>query len=502
MMGLLKRYRLISAFMTHHRRMTTAFLSPKLQQVPEKSLGITVEEYKARRRSLMQLCVESEPLKSVHNHLLCIPAAPLSYFSVNNHCPFRQNTEFNYLCGYLEANCVLFMFTEPGKSVEDFKSLLFLPQSLQEVWYEKFEGFTNIVESTGVDEARFTKDIASFLSTYIKDNNKFTLWYNYQKTVNSEVHRSVMADFLRQGKYKKLKSFDYYVQSLRMVKSEAEIALMKRSMEITSAAFRSVHDMIDEWKSKSQKELLSEYEIQAVLEYTCSLNGGRLAYIPVVAGGNRGNTIHYVQNNNKLNPEELLLIDAGCEYKGYTTDITRVINIADMTFEQEAIIGIVQLIQETCIKMCTPEYSLNEIYRKMMAVLGEYVQTLGFMDTKLEGQFNGGAQLFCPHHVGHYLGMDLHDTPLVSKEMKLQPGTILTIEPGLYFRPEYVPDKLSQFRGIAVRLEDNILVTKSGPVNLSQSVSPREKVFACDADSIQSSVDIHNFMASLRKGKI
>lgn len=73
---------------------------------------------------------------------------------------------------------------------------------------------------------------------------------------------------------------------------------------------------------------------------------------------------------------------------------------------------------------------------------------------------------------------------------------------GLYFRPEYVPDKLSQFRGIAVRLEDNILVTKSGPVNLSQSVSPREKVFACDADSIQSSVDIHNFMASLRKGKI
>jgi Xaa-Pro aminopeptidase len=242
----------ISAFMTQNRSTSTAFLSPKLQEVPEKSLGITVEEYKARRRSLMQLCVESEPLKNVQNHLLCVPAAPLSYYSVNSHCPFRQNTEFNYLCGYLEANCVLFMFTEPGKGVEDFKSVLFLPQSLQEVWYEKFDGFNDIVEATGVDEARFTKDIASFLSTYMKDNDKFTLWYNYQKPVNSEVHKSVMADFLRQGKYKNLKSFDYYVQSLRVVKSEAEVALMKRSMEITSAAFKSVHDMIDEWKSKSR----------------------------------------------------------------------------------------------------------------------------------------------------------------------------------------------------------------------------------------------------------
>jgi Xaa-Pro aminopeptidase len=233
--------------------MSTAFLSPKLQEDSEKSLGITVEEYKARRMSLMQLCVGSEQFRSLRSHLLCVPAAPRVFFSSNIMYPFRQNAEFNYLCGYQEANCVLFMFTEQGKGVENFKSVLFVPQRFQheEIWDGKFEGFDSIMKSTGVDEVRFIKDIATFLSTYMKDNNKFTLWYNYHKTVNPGLHRSVMADFLRQGKYKKLESCDNHIQSLRVVKSEAEIALMKKSIEITTAAFKSAHDMIDEWKSKS-----------------------------------------------------------------------------------------------------------------------------------------------------------------------------------------------------------------------------------------------------------
>ncbi|XP_062597488.1 xaa-Pro aminopeptidase 3-like [Saccostrea cucullata] len=487
-MGSLRRCHLISNFLTQQRRSMSGFLSAKLQEVPEKSLGITVEEYRRRRRNLIQLCVDTEHMKSSRSHLVCVPAAPRAFYSDRIMYPFRQNTEFNYLCGYQEANCVLFMFTEQGKGAENFKSILFVPQRFQfdEIWDGKFEGFDSIVESTGVNEARFTKDIASFLSQYVKDNSKFTLWYNYQKTANPDIHRSVMADFMRQGKYKKLENYDYYVQSLRVVKSAAEIALMKKSMEITEEAFKSVHHMIDEWKSASRKKQnLFEYEIQAVMEYTCQLNGGRLAYIPVVAGGNRGNTIHYVQNNNKVKPEELLLIDAGCEFKGYTTDITRVLNISDLTFEQETIIGVVQLIQDTCIKMCTPEYSINDIYRKMMKIVGEYVQVLGPMDLAVKGKpLLEGANKFCPHQVGHYLGMDLHDTPLISKDMKLQPGTILTIEPGLYLRPEYVPDKLSQFRGIAVRLEENILVTKDGPVNLSQNVSPRDRApLACDTEN-------------------
>lgn len=479
MMALQKGFRSLSTYMNHFRRISTSYLSPRVEGLTKDPSDITVEEYKTRRKNLIKLCLDSEPWRSSRNLLLCVPAAPPAYYSDQILYPFRQNTEFNYLCGYSKPNCVLILFTESGKD-ENFKTILFVPQPFEheKIWDGEFEGEDSIARSTGVTEVKFTKDIASFLSTFVKDNSKFTLWYNYQKAVNPQFHKSVMADFLRQGKYKKLESCDLLVQSLRVVKSPGEIALMKKSMEITEAAFAAVDHMIDEWQSKSSKNSpLFEYEIQAVMEYVCQLNGGRLAYIPVIAGGERGTTIHYVQNNHKLDPRELLLIDAGCEYKGYTTDITRVLRFSSLSYEQEFIIGIVQLVQEACIQMCTPQYSLNDIYRRMMTVIGEYLQVMGFLDLKLEGvQFDRGANRFCPHHVGHYLGMDLHDTPLVSKEKKLQPGTVLTIEPGLYLRPEYVPENLALFKGIAVRLEENILVTEKDPINLSEKVSPCEKM--------------------------
>lgn len=486
MMALQKGFRSLSIFKNHFRRISTSYLSPKLEGLSKDPSDITVEEYKTRRKNLIKLCLDSEPWRTSRNLLLCVPAAPPAYYSDQILYPFRQNTDFNYLCGYPKPNCVLILFTESGKE-ENFKSILFVPQPFehQRIWDGEFEGEDSIARSTGVDEVKFTKDIASFLSTFVTDNSKFSLWYNYQKAVNPDFHKSVMADFLRQGKYKKLESCDLFVQSLRVVKSPGEIALIRKSMEITEAAFAAVDHMVDEWQSKRSKNSpLFEYEIQAVMEYVCQLNGGRLAYIPVIAGGNRGTTIHYVQNNHKIDPRELLLIDAGCEYKGYTTDITRVLNFSNLTYEQKVIIGLVQLVQEACIQMCTPQYSLNDIYRRMITIIGEYLQVMGFLDLKLEGkQFDRGADRFCPHHVGHYLGMDLHDTPLVSKEKKLQPGTLLTIEPGLYLRPEYIPENLSLFKGIAVRLEENILVTEKDPINLSEKVSPREKSFlARDAD--------------------
>lgn len=198
--------------------------------------------------------MDSEPWRTSRNLLLCVPAAPPAYYSDQILYPFRQNTDFNYLCGYPKPNCVLILFTESGKE-ENFKSILFVPQPFehQRIWDGEFEGEDSIARSTGVDEVKFTKDIASFLSTFVTDNSKFSLWYNYQKAVNPDFHKSVMADFLRQGKYKKLESCDLFVQSLRVVKSPGEIALIRKSMEITEAAFAAVDHMIDEWQSKRSK---------------------------------------------------------------------------------------------------------------------------------------------------------------------------------------------------------------------------------------------------------
>lgn len=204
---------------------------------------------------MFKLCIESEARRNSRNFLLCVPAAPPAYYSDQILYPFRQNTEFNYLCGYPKPNSVLFMFSDPANDKENFKSILFVPQVFehQKIWDGEFEGVDKIAESTGVCEVRFTNEIASFLSTYVKDSVKFSLWYNYQKLANPEFHSRVMADFLRQGKYKKLENCDLLVQSLRVIKSQAEIALMKKSMQITEAAFKAVDDMIDEWEAGNAK---------------------------------------------------------------------------------------------------------------------------------------------------------------------------------------------------------------------------------------------------------
>lgn len=223
---------------------------------------------------MIKLCLDSEPWRTSRNLLLCVPAAPPAYYSDQILYPFRQNTDFNYLCGYPKPNCVLILFTESGKE-ENFKSILFVPQPFehQRIWDGEFEGEDSIARSTGVDEVKFTKDIASFLSTFVTDNSKFSLWYNYQKAVNPDFHKSVMADFLRQGKYKKLESCDLFVQSLRVVKSPGEIALIRKSMEITEAAFAAVDHMIDEWQSKRSKvsSLVSHGKILNVIFQTTGI---------------------------------------------------------------------------------------------------------------------------------------------------------------------------------------------------------------------------------------
>ncbi|KAL5012065.1 hypothetical protein ScPMuIL_010616 [Solemya velum] len=192
-----------------------------------------------------------------------------------------------------------------------------------------------------------------------------------------------------------------------------------------------------------------------------------LAYPPVIAGGNRANTIHYINNNQIVADGELVLMDAGCEFHGYASDITRTWPVSGkFTSSQRVLYDVVLAVQEKCIGMCKVGFTLDEIYIEMLRTLGHQLQNLGLIERNVKPtELLALVQTFCPHHVGHYLGMDVHDTSSISRSQKLSPGMIVTIEPGIYI--PYSNKVVGEFRGIGIRIEDNILITSGEPENLT-----------------------------------
>ncbi|XP_035166999.1 xaa-Pro aminopeptidase 3-like, partial [Oxyura jamaicensis] len=213
--------------------------------------------------------------------------------------------------------------------------------------------------------------------------------------------------------------------------------------------------------------LLSESVFQ--FEFECRARGADiLAYPPVVAGGNRSNTLHYVKNNQLIKDGELVLLDGGCESSCYVSDITRTWPVnGRFTKPQAELYQAVLDIQKSCLSLCSPGVSLENIYSLMLSLIGQKLKDLGILKSSVtESQFFKAVRKYCPHHVGHYLGMDVHDTPDMSRSLPLQPGMVITIEPGLYI-PEDDMNAPERFRGIGVRIEDDVVIAEDSPLILS-----------------------------------
>lgn len=194
-----------------------------------------------------------------------------------------------------------------------------------------------------------------------------------------------------------------------------------------------------------------------------------LAYPPVVAGGNRANTLHYINNNQIIKDGEMVLLDGGCEYFGYVSDITRTWPVnGRFNAAQAELYEAVLEVQRSCLSLCSPGVSLDHIYSTMLALLGRQLKRLGILKAGTsDADVLKAARRYCPHHVGHYLGMDVHDTPELSRSQPLRPGMVITIEPGLYIceDDDQAPE---HFRGLGVRIEDDVVIReKGGPLVLS-----------------------------------
>lgn len=289
------------------------------------------------------------------------------------------------------------------------------------------------------------------------EHPNFSLWYD-NNSKNEQTTRAINHILSKHGGMS-LNVPKQCLHQIRLYKSENEQEMMRKTCKIASEAFIETIGFT--------KPGRTEHELNSKFDYEIKMRGAQiLAYPPVVASGKNANIIHYIQNNQMCYPGDLLLMDAGSELNGYDSDITRTWPVSgSFTDEQKVLYEIVLDTQLTLIKLSENLPSLDELFSSMCTLLGSSFVN-NHLVTKTYATMNNYSTIgfkFCPHHVSHYLGMDVHDCALIPRTIPLAPGMVFTIEPGAYINKD-CQEARPEFRGLGVRVEDDILIDKSGNV--------------------------------------
>ena len=417
---------------------------------------ITQDEYKKRRENLLD-GLSMDSISVVFSN---------SYKNRSNDTefPYRQNSNFYYLTGFKEDKSIL-MFV---KTQKETKTILFVEKKdkLVELWNGKRLGKKEAKKIFLVDAIYEGSEFESLFKKNIVDSK--TLYYDfnidYSKLKVLKRHTKNLATY---------KNIALPINKMRLIKSKSEITLIKKAIAITKDAHHNAMCF-----KKIDK---NEYQLQAEIEYTFKKNGAYSdAYTSIVACGNSANTLHYIDNNKPLLDGELILIDAGCEYEYYASDITRTIPVnGSFSLAQTELYNMVLDVQLKIIAMIKPNIKRSKLQKKSDELLCKGMLELGI----LKGDFKElikkkKHKQYYPHGIGHWMGIDVHDEcPYKdenSEEIRLAEGMVLTIEPGIYCNKEdkTIPKK---YRGIGIRIEDDILVTQNGCENLSAGIAKTVK---------------------------
>ena len=374
--------------------------------------------------------------------------------------PFRQNSNFYYLTGFREDNaCLLFV-----KKKKKCKIILLVEKKdkTKELWNGKRVGEKVAKKRFLVDEV-YTYEK---LSDLLKENmlEKSTMYYDFDLDYSKV---KILKRFTKNLSANK--NIAKPIEAMRLIKSEAEIQLIKKALLITKEAHHRAMSL--------SSKLAYEYELQAEIEYVFKKNAAFSdAYTSIVACGNAANTLHYISNDKKLVAGELILIDAGCEYNYYASDITRTIPVSGkFSSVQKELYEMVLDVELSIIKMIKPDMKRSDLQRKSEELLCQGMVNLGILKGKVKKLLKKKAhKKYYPHGIGHWMGIDVHDEcpyrDKRGKEISLKSGMVMTIEPGIYIdeKDKSVPKK---YRGIGIRIEDDILVTSYGYDNLSKDIA-------------------------------
>jgi Xaa-Pro aminopeptidase len=402
--------------------------------------------------------------------LALVPTASEVKRNRDSHYPFRHDSYFYYVSGFPEPESVVAIVAAP----EGDRHLLFCREKNQEreIWDGFLYGPDAAREIFGFDEAypigeldRMLPDLAADRPALYTPLGLYAAWDRKVTDVLNEVRSRARAGV---ASPEEIVDVRQVLDVLRLVKDEHEQALMRRACAISAEAHRRAMERT--------RVGWHEYQVEAELAHEFLRSGAQaVAYSSIVAGGPNACVLHYRDNNRQLQDGELLLIDAGCEYKGYASDITRTFPVnGRFSGPQKAVYELVLAAQAACIEAVGPGVEFHGYHKVAERVLAQGYLDLGLCKGTLDGVLESGSyKQFYMHRAGHWLGMDVHDAGLYQQKgasQRLVPGMVLTVEPGTYIRPaDNVP---ADFWDIGVRIEDDVLVTATGVENLT-STAPK-----------------------------
>ncbi len=409
-------------------------------------------EFKRRRNQLMKMMGK--------NTIAILPSASEIIRNRDAHFPFRQDSDFLYLTGFNEPDAV--MVLKPGRKHGEY--LLFCREKdpEQETWNGRRAGQEGAVEIYGADDSFPIDDIDDILPGLLEgtDSIYYTMggypefdkrligWVNHIKAQSrSGLH--VPSEFV---------SLDYLLHDMRLYKSREELRLMRKAAAINVRAHKRAMKCCAPGKF--------EYQIAAEFDHEYRSNNAQHAYPSIVGGGANGCILHYTENSDELRDGQLLLIDAGCEVEGYASDITRTFPVnGKYSSAQLEVYEIVLAAHQAAVKKVMPGNHWNDPHNAAVRVITRGLVELGLLKGKVPQLIKEQAyRRFYMHRTGHWLGLDVHDVgdyKIGDQWRLLEPGMVLTIEPGIYI-PARSRGVHRKWWDIGIRIEDDVLVTRKG----------------------------------------
>ncbi len=414
-------------------------------------------------------------------NIAVIASAPVSQRNRDVEYPYRQDSDFYYLTGFEESGA-LAVFV-PGRRPAEYILFCREMDETMALWIGRNAGLKGAKEEFGADDAFPIDDVDDILPGLMENRDKVFYPMGRDNHLDQQLLDYVrqLRDQVRSGVSAPMEfvSLEHLLHEMRLYKSPAEQNLMRKAAQVSAKAH--VRAM------QATRPGLYEYQVEAELMHEFTSNGMRFpAYPSIVAGGNNACVLHYTENRDPLQEGSLLLIDAGAEHQNYAADITRTFPISGRFSEaQRALYQLVLDAQLAAIEQVRPGSHWNDPHDAAIRVLTRGLIELGLLQGRLASLIKDESyKKFYMHRTGHWLGMDVHDVgdyKVDGKWRLLEPGMVLTVEPGLYVAAD-CKDVDQKWRGIGIRIEDDVLVTQGGcevlSANVPKTVSEIEQLMA------------------------
>ena len=406
------------------------------------------EELKNRREALLSMM----PEKSV----AILSSAYRNFRTKDVENPYRQNSDFLYMTGINEPNLLNMIYREGGKN----HSILFRNNTTdhEKVWEGIRLDNNEILERYGFTEIHNYDEYQEKISSFLEKKENIYI----DDGINKELDIFLSSKLPDIGNSKQVSSLfpknkialGTIIHKMRLVKSDYEIELMKNAAQVSILAH--------EQAMKKSKPGIYEYELDAEIKYIFNKHNMHFAYMSIVGGGDNACTLHYIKNNHLLKNNELVLIDAAAENKGYASDITRTFPVnGKFTQEQALIYDIVLSAQEKAIEFLRPGVTWDKVHEISVKEISQGLINLSILPDDIEIVINNGLyKEFFMHKTGHWIGLDVHDVGDY-EGILFEPGMVITVEPGIYISSSN-KNVEKKWRGIGVRIEDDVLITSNG----------------------------------------